>query len=99
MAFLQIKNCSTEIKFDEAKYEESIKHKILSASLPFVSKHGWSVEAIEKGAETMGYPAVVHGLFPRRGGELLDFFSSECNKKLSIKMKEVSINFMFFNNQ
>ncbi|KAI8365645.1 COQ9-domain-containing protein [Choanephora cucurbitarum] len=41
--------------------------ELLEATLPFVQKHGWSMESMMQGARSLGYPSVAHGIFS--GGE------------------------------
>lgn len=55
---------------------------ILTASLPYVKEHGWSIAAVSYGARSLELPGVVHGLFPRGGVELVDHFDSLCNQQL-----------------
>lgn len=61
---------------------EQIRNQILNASLQFVSKHGWSVESIQRGAESINYPGVAHGLFPNGAIELIQHFYLKCNREL-----------------
>lgn len=65
-----------------------IKIKILDAALTFVHSHGWKKDSIIKGAEQIGYPGTVAGLFPRGGIELIGYFYLKCNNELIDKMKE-----------
>ncbi|KAL6429695.1 hypothetical protein ACFW04_007542 [Cataglyphis niger] len=44
---------------------------------------GWSKQAISAGAESIGYPGVVHGLFPNGGAALVQHFYSMCNRELN----------------
>lgn len=71
---------------DEAVTE--IKNKILEASLAFVDSSGWTRQSIVKGAETAGYPGTVHGMFPRGGIELINYFYLKGNKELIEEMRE-----------
>lgn len=71
---------------DEAVME--VKNKILEASLAFVDSNGWTRQAIVKGAETAGYPGTVHGMFPRGGIELINYYYLKGNKQLIEEMKE-----------
>lgn len=41
-----------------------------------------------KGAESIGYPGVIHGLFPNRGADLVQYFYLSCNNKLNKILKE-----------
>uniref|UniRef100_A0A182SCK6 Ubiquinone biosynthesis protein n=1 Tax=Anopheles maculatus TaxID=74869 RepID=A0A182SCK6_9DIPT len=61
---------------------------ILDAALEFVQSHGWSKQALAKGAEAVNYPSVSHGLFPRGGIELVHHFYKQCNLKLIDYLKQ-----------
>ncbi|XP_018341494.1 PREDICTED: ubiquinone biosynthesis protein COQ9, mitochondrial [Trachymyrmex septentrionalis] len=75
---------------NDEEYEKNIKLKILGASLKFVPDMGWSKQAISAGAESIGYPGVIHGLFPRGSAALVEYFYSMCNRELNeILKKEV----------
>ncbi|KAK2722249.1 hypothetical protein QYM36_002698 [Artemia franciscana] len=69
-------------KFEDEDYEVEIRKKILEASLPYVHEKGWSKEALGSGAEEIGYPSTVHGLFPREGLDLALYFYEKCNNNL-----------------
>ena len=75
-------------KESDDEYERNIKAKILTASLKFVHDLGWSQQAISAGAESIGYPGVIHGLFPNRGADLVQYFYLSCNNKLNKILKE-----------
>ncbi|XP_012543174.1 ubiquinone biosynthesis protein COQ9, mitochondrial [Monomorium pharaonis] len=68
---------------NDEEYEKNIKIKILGASLQFVPNMGWSKQAISAGAESIGYPGVVHGLFSNGGAALVEYFYSTCNRELN----------------
>lgn len=70
---------------DEAVKE--VKNKILEASMLFVEATGWTRATIVKGAEQAGFPGTVHGMFPRGGVELIDYYYLKSNKELVEEMK------------
>ncbi|XP_074096624.1 glomulin-like [Cotesia typhae] len=79
-------------KFEsEEEYEKNIKIKILSASLPFVNEFGWSRQTISAGAEAIGYPGVAHGMFPKGGIELIQYFYANCNAELNKILKSEAL--------
>ncbi|XP_017885913.1 ubiquinone biosynthesis protein COQ9, mitochondrial isoform X2 [Ceratina calcarata] len=78
-------------KDSDEEYEKNIKSKILDASLNYVHDLGWSQKAISAGAESIGYPGVIHGLFPNRGADLVQYFYLTCNKELNKILKEESL--------
>jgi len=59
------------------------KANILKAALPFVPQYGWTKEAIALGAENVGMPGTVHGLFTRGPVELVEFFNTSANEQLT----------------
>jgi ubiquinone biosynthesis protein COQ9 len=60
-----------------------IPAEILRASLPFVNQYGWTIDTLSQGAKTLGYPYVSHGLFPKGGAELIDYFLEDCRRKMT----------------
>eukprot|EP00088_Acartia_fossae_P035897 TRINITY_DN37018_c0_g1_i1.p1 TRINITY_DN37018_c0_g1~~TRINITY_DN37018_c0_g1_i1.p1 ORF type:complete len:298 (+),score=51.33 TRINITY_DN37018_c0_g1_i1:32-925(+) len=66
----------------DADDEQQIREKILSASLPHVSEHGWTRLALAAGAEDSGYVSVVSGLFPNEGVDLIYHHIQSSNQKL-----------------
>lgn len=66
---------------DTAKVQ-AIRTQILDAALAHVKAHGWSREAITHGAEAVGYPGIVHGMFPNGGVELVQHFIATSNAAL-----------------
>ncbi|KAJ6641395.1 Ubiquinone biosynthesis protein COQ9, mitochondrial [Pseudolycoriella hygida] len=76
---------SSEDKNDERIQE--IRSKIMEAALPFVPNHGWSRQTISKGAQSIGYPGIVHGMFPNGGIELVHYYYSQCNRQLIEQLK------------
>lgn len=89
----EAESAATDENSNEHKID-TVRSEILNAALPFVSIHGWTREAIAKGAESQGYPGVAHGMFPNGGVELIQYFYLRCNEelikqlKLEIKSKE-----------
>ncbi|KMQ97454.1 ubiquinone biosynthesis protein mitochondrial [Lasius niger] len=81
---------STHEESDE-EYEKNIKTKILGASLKFVPDMGWSKQAISAGAESIGYPGVIHGLFPNGGADLVQYFYSMCNRELNQMLEKETL--------
>lgn len=66
----------------------AVKDRILEASLAFVPSHGWSRQSLAKGAESVNYPTVTSGLFPRGGIEIVQYFHKQCNEQLVDYMKQ-----------
>lgn len=73
-------NNSTESPKDEKT--QKIRRDILNAAIKHVPTLGWTKEAICKGAEDLGYPGVVHGMFPRGSAELIEYFYTNCTERL-----------------
>lgn len=78
---------STPTELNEEKINE-VRTQILNASLQFVATNGWTRETIAKGAEHIGYPGVVHGMFPNGGIELIQYFYLSSNQKLIHQLSE-----------
>ncbi|XP_011646126.1 ubiquinone biosynthesis protein COQ9, mitochondrial [Pogonomyrmex barbatus] len=76
---------------NDEEYEKNIKIKILGASLKFVPDMGWSKQAISAGAESIGYPGVIHGLFPNGGADLVQHFYFICNQQLNQILKKEAL--------
>lgn len=67
---------------EESEKIKSIRTQILDAAIPFVKTHGWSREAIARGAESLDYPSVAHGMFPKGSIELIHHFYAKCNREV-----------------
>ncbi|KAG9287131.1 hypothetical protein G9A89_001025 [Geosiphon pyriformis] len=65
-----------------------IPYLILKSALEFAPQHGWTIDAISKGAKSLGYSSVTHGMFPRGGLELLDFFLLESRRKMTLEIAD-----------
>lgn len=70
------------------KNSDDVRFKILEESLKYVPQYGWSKEAISAGANEIGYPGVIHGLFPRAGADLVHHFQTSSNSKLLTILKQ-----------
>ena len=74
----------------EDESSNGVKNKILEASLAFVEgteSCGWTRKALVRGAESIGYPGVIHGVFSRGGVELINYYYLNCNKRLMDEMQ------------
>ena len=89
----QTPDLNTSVKEDdgiEAGQSSVVKIKILAASLPFVEgteNCGWTRKALVRGAESVGYPGVIHGVFSRGGVELINYYYLKCNQRLMDEMQ------------
>lgn len=72
---------------DDTIYEDDVKGKILDASLNHVQQHGWTKDTLAIGAESLGYPSISHGLFPKGGVELVHHFYRQCNIRLGAQLQ------------
>ncbi|XP_059178789.1 ubiquinone biosynthesis protein COQ9, mitochondrial-like [Physella acuta] len=79
---------SSDQSSNEAEYEHSIRQRILSASLHHVHEFGWTKKALEAGARDEGLPSVAHGMFPKGGVELINYFYVTNNTKLGEFLKK-----------
>ncbi|KAJ3302612.1 Ubiquinone biosynthesis protein coq9, mitochondrial [Blyttiomyces sp. JEL0837] len=63
--------------------------RILAAALDFVPAHGWTLQSIEQGAKSLGYSSVAHGLFPRGGVELVEYFVRRTTGEVREEMEKM----------
>ncbi|KAF7646611.1 hypothetical protein LDENG_00184810 [Lucifuga dentata] len=68
---------------EEYETEEQLQARILTAALEFVPLHGWSMEAIAAGAETLGLSSASTGMFNNGAGDLVLHFIAQCNSQLT----------------
>ncbi|KAK6320318.1 hypothetical protein J4Q44_G00094250 [Coregonus suidteri] len=68
--------------------EEQLQARILNAALDFVPLHGWTVEAISAGAETLGLSAASSGMFQNGAGDLVLHFIAQSNTQLTEQLAE-----------
>ncbi|KAI7812116.1 ubiquinone biosynthesis protein COQ9, mitochondrial [Triplophysa rosa] len=73
---------------EDYETEEQLQARILTASLEFVPQHGWSVEAIAAGAETLSLSAASTGMFNNGAGDLVLHFIAQCNSQLAETLAE-----------
>ncbi|XP_053174814.1 ubiquinone biosynthesis protein COQ9, mitochondrial [Scomber japonicus] len=73
---------------EEYETEEQLQARILTAALEFVPQHGWSMEAIAAGAETLGLSSASTGMFYNGSGDLVLHFIAHCNSQLTEIMAE-----------
>jgi len=67
---------------------------VLEASLGYVNRMGWSIEALVAGAQDVGLPGVAHGLFPGGGFDLVIYFEHKCNQQMSLKLQVLDLKSM-----
>lgn len=48
------------------------------------------INFLVKGAGSIGYPGVIHGMFPQGGADLVSYFYASCNQKLAEQLKEAT---------
>ncbi|KAM9352672.1 ubiquinone biosynthesis protein COQ9, mitochondrial [Symphorus nematophorus] len=68
---------------EEYETEEQLQARILTAALEFVPLHGWSMETIAAGAETLGLSSASTGMFNNGAGDLVLHFIAQCNSQLT----------------
>ncbi|XP_018594770.1 ubiquinone biosynthesis protein COQ9, mitochondrial isoform X1 [Scleropages formosus] len=68
---------------EDYETEEQLQTRILAAALEFVPQHGWSVEAIAAGAETLGLSSASSEMFTNGSGDLVLFFVAKSNAQLT----------------
>ncbi|KAK6318360.1 hypothetical protein J4Q44_G00116510 [Coregonus suidteri] len=73
---------------EEYETEEQLQAHILNAALDFVPLHGWTLEAISAGAETLGLSAASSEMFQNGAGDLVLHFVAQCNAQLTEQLAE-----------
>nr|XP_061813079.1 ubiquinone biosynthesis protein COQ9-B, mitochondrial-like [Nerophis lumbriciformis] len=73
---------------DEYETEEQLQAQVLNAALEFVPQHGWTMEAIAAGAETLGLSTASTGMFQNGAGDLVLYFITQCNLQLAETLAE-----------
>ncbi|KAM4572794.1 ubiquinone biosynthesis protein COQ9, mitochondrial isoform 2-T2 [Odontesthes bonariensis] len=68
---------------EDYETEEQLQARVLTAALEFVPLHGWSMEAIAAGAESLGLSSASTGMFYNGGGDLVLHFIAQCNSQLT----------------
>ncbi|CAO3659464.1 hypothetical protein G6F70_005419 [Rhizopus microsporus] len=62
------------------KQEQDPRAEMLKATLPFIPEFGWSMQSLLHGARALGYPSVVHGVFPGGEAGLIDAYLEDAQK-------------------
>ncbi|KAF9089701.1 Ubiquinone biosynthesis protein coq9, mitochondrial [Mortierella sp. GBA35] len=70
-----------------ASHAKTTPEAILKKALTFVPEHGWTTVSIAKAAESMGYPSIIHGMFPKGGADLIDYFLQDCLDRLPLELE------------
>ncbi|XP_077371643.1 ubiquinone biosynthesis protein COQ9, mitochondrial isoform X2 [Festucalex cinctus] len=73
---------------EEYETEEQLQAQILNAALEFVPQHGWTMEAIAAGAETLDLSSASTGMFDNGAGDLVLHFIAQCNSQLKETLAE-----------
>ncbi|KAG7382088.1 Ubiquinone biosynthesis protein coq9, mitochondrial [Phytophthora pseudosyringae] len=84
-AQIRLQSTQTTAASEEApKIESPVdpEQRILAKAMDHVMVHGWTIEALATGATDLGYPSVAHGMFPRGGVELVEYFMDSSLTKL-----------------
>ncbi|KAG9323323.1 hypothetical protein KVV02_004531 [Mortierella alpina] len=66
---------------------KSTPEAILRTALTFVPEHGWTTASIAKAAESMGYPSIIHGMFPKGGADIIDYYLNDCLNRLPLELE------------
>lgn len=87
-------NCSSGSKGDchnDTATDTDEHSAILKASLNFVPKLGWSAAALAEGAGSLGLPRPSMEMFPRAGGELVEYFERQSNRELVAFLERLAV--------
>jgi ubiquinone biosynthesis protein COQ9 len=67
---------------------EDDRAEVLEAALQHVPALGWVPAALLEGARDVGLAHAAEDMFPRGGGELVDYFERQCNSHLFDYLKQ-----------
>lgn len=70
-----------------ASHAKTTPEAILKKALTLVPEHGWTTVSITMAAESMGYPTIIHGMFPKGGADLIDYFLQDCLERLPLELE------------
>ncbi|XP_077425639.1 ubiquinone biosynthesis protein COQ9, mitochondrial [Vanacampus margaritifer] len=73
---------------EEYETEEQLQAQVLNAALEFVPQHGWTMEAIAAGVETLDLSSASTGMFDNGAGDLVLHFIAQCNSQLRETLAE-----------
>ncbi|KAI9281184.1 COQ9-domain-containing protein [Sporodiniella umbellata] len=62
--------------------------EMLKATLNYVPEYGWSMQSLLHGARHLGYPSVVHGVFPGGEAGLIDAYLKDARATYTQKVEE-----------
>ncbi|KAJ3181980.1 Ubiquinone biosynthesis protein coq9, mitochondrial [Geranomyces variabilis] len=65
--------------------------QLAEAALKHVPTMGWTVQALGAGAVDLGYPTVLHGLFPGGGADLIDYFLQKSKNEMRAEMEQLDL--------
>ncbi|KAF7731598.1 Ubiquinone biosynthesis protein coq9, mitochondrial [Apophysomyces ossiformis] len=77
-----------ETKKQDNDKPSSPVHAMLKATLPFVNEHGWSMDSLMLGAQSLGYPSVAHGLIADGESGLVDEFLKDYRRQFIALIEE-----------
>lgn len=78
-------------KTEDEERLANVKNKILQEALQFVPSDGWTKDALSRGAESLGYAGVTHGMFPNGPADLIEYFYKTSNDKL-VELMKIELN-------
>ncbi|KAG1306874.1 hypothetical protein G6F64_007257 [Rhizopus arrhizus] len=61
---------------------------MLKATMTFVPEYGWSMQSLLHGARALGYPSVVHGVFPGGESGLIDAYLKDARANYTCLVEE-----------
>ncbi|KAI8907465.1 COQ9-domain-containing protein [Powellomyces hirtus] len=84
----------TPTNVGRAFFFRDVKTQLAEAALKHVLTKGWTVQALGAGANDLGYPSVLHGLFPGGGVDLIDYFLKKSKLKMRREMEHLDLDSM-----
>ncbi|KAJ3136852.1 Ubiquinone biosynthesis protein coq9, mitochondrial [Geranomyces variabilis] len=77
-----------------ASQSQDTRTQLAEAALKHVPTMGWTVQALGAGAVDLGYPTVLHGLFPGGGADLIDYFLQKSKTEMRAEMEQLDLSSM-----
>ncbi|KAJ3016686.1 Ubiquinone biosynthesis protein coq9, mitochondrial, partial [Thoreauomyces humboldtii] len=74
--------------------EHDTRTRLAEAALLHVPTKGWTVQALGAGAMDLGYPSVLHGLFPNGGRDLIAYFMEKSRREMRVEMEKLDLESM-----
>ncbi|KAI8816795.1 COQ9-domain-containing protein [Fimicolochytrium jonesii] len=75
-------------------FNSDIKTRLAETALSHVPAKGWTIDALAAAAKDLGYPSVLHGLFPGGGADLIDYFLRKSKNEMRAELEGMDLSSM-----